>query len=169
MAGQKTGGNLVSTGQLADVDTAARNVVGQRVQGTDAIGGAAEYVYLKGVASTIVGSVVTYDTSTLGAGATTLLVADASGPVAVAMAITVAATWGWYAIQGTVPVDTVANSAAAVAGGKNPGRETTDGKVGDGRAAGDEINNFFQRVATTAAAVVEHQIDHPFVNNFTGA
>jgi hypothetical protein len=135
------------------------------VYGTDALGNAAEYIYLTGVASTIVGSVVTYDN----AGVTALIVADASGPVAVAMAITVASTFGWYCIQGTIPVDVVANSAACATTAKNPGRETTDGKVGDGRAAGDEINNFFQRVATTAAAVVNCQIDHPFVNNFTGA
>lgn len=163
MAGQKTGN--ASLGNLADVDTSARNPLGTRVRGTDATGNSAEYIYLTGVGSTIVGSVVTYDN----AGLTTLIVADANGPVAVAMAITVASTFGWYCIQGTVPTDVVANSLAAAAGGKNPGRETTDGKVGDGRAAGDEINNFFQRTTTTAAAVVNCQIDHPFVNNFTGA
>lgn len=165
MAGSKTGGAILSVGQLTDVDTSARNPLGTRVQGTDALGNSAEYIYLTGVASTIVGSVVTFDQ----AGLTTLIVADASGPVAVAMAITVASTYGWYAIQGTIMVDVVANSAAAATTAKNPGRETTDGKVGDGRAAGDEINNFFQRTATTGAALVYCQIDHPFVNNFTGA
>jgi hypothetical protein len=165
MAAQRTGDQIASIGAFGDVDTTARNTVGTRVKGLDASGNTAEFIYLKGVASTIVGSVVTFDH----AGLTTLLVADASGPVAIAMAITVASTWGWYGIQGVFPTDVVANSAAAAAGVKNPGRETTDGKVGDGRAAGDEINNFFQRVATTAAAVVNCQIDHPFVNNFTGA
>lgn len=165
MAAQKTGPALATSGNLTDVDTVARNPLGTRVYGTDALGNSAEYIYLTGVASTIVGSVVTYDN----AGLTTLIVADANGPVAVAMALTVASTFGWYCIQGTIPVDVVANSAVCAAGAKNPGRETTDGKVGDGRAAGDEINNFFQRVVTTAAAVVNCQIDHPFVNNFTGA
>lgn len=165
MAGQKTGALLASVGNLTDVDTAARNAVGTVVAGTDDFGNFAEYIYLKGVASTIVGSVVTYDH----AGATTLIVADASGPVAVAMAITVASTFGWYAITGTVLVDVVASSAAAATTAKNPGRETTDGKVGDGRAAGDEINNFFQRVATTAAALAYCSLSRPFVNNFTGA
>lgn len=165
MAQMITARQGASTGKLGDVDTAARNVVGARVKGIDDFGNEAEFVYLKGVASTIVGSVVTFDH----AGTTTLIVADASGPVAVAMAITVAATFGWYCIAGTVLVDVVANSAAAVAGGANPGRETTNGKVGDGRAAGDEIANFFQRVATTAAAPAYCQIDHPFVNNFLGA
>jgi hypothetical protein len=162
MATLKTGN--ASNGNLTDIDTVARNPIGIVVEGTDDYG-YAEFIYLKGVAVTVIGSVVTYDH----AGATTLIVADASGPVAVAMAATVANTFGWYCIVGTVPVNVVANSAAAAAGGKNPGRETTDGLVGDARAAGDEINNFFQRVATTTAALALCQINHPFVNNFTGA
>lgn len=168
MAAVKAGA-LASIGLLTDIDTSARNVVGTVIEGLDDFGGYAEFIYLKGVASTIAGSVVTYDVSSVGAGATTLIVADACGPVAVAMAATVASTWGWYCITGMVLVDVVANSAAAAAGGANPGRETTNGKVGDGRAAGDEINNFFQRVATTTAALAYCQINRPFSNNFTGA
>jgi hypothetical protein len=163
MANTKTGN--ASAGNLTDIDTVARNTVLTTVEGYDDFGGYAEFIYLKGVASTIAGSVVTFDHL----GATTLIVVNASGPVAVALAATVASTWGWYAVVGTVLADVVANSAAAVAGGKNPGRETTDGKVGDGRAAGDEINNFFQRVATTTAALAYCQIGHPYVNDFTGA
>lgn len=125
-----------------------------------------EYVYLKGVASTIAGSVVTYDA----AGVTTLIVADASGLVAVSMAANTSATnYSWYGIRGRFTTDVVANSAAVGTTAKNPGRETSDGKVGDGRAAGDEINNFFQVTATTAAALVPCDISYPFVNNFTGA
>lgn len=167
MAAFKTGAALASVGGITDIHlTTARNPLGMRVQGVDAFGNSAEYIYLKGVASTIAGSVVTYDHL----GVTALIVADASGPVTVAMAAIDAATsFGWYCIQGTISVDVVANSAAAATTAKNPGKETTDGKVGDGRAAGDEINNFFQRTATTAAALVPCQIDHPFVNNFTGA
>lgn len=165
MAAQITGPALVVLGKVGDIDTTQRNPLLTLVAGVDSLGGYAEYIYLKGVASTIVGSVATFDQL----GVTTLIVADASGPVAVALALTVASTFGWYAFSGTFPVDVVANSLAAAAGVKNPGRETTDGKVGDGRAAGDEICNFFQRVATTAAAVVACQFYRPFVNNFTGA
>lgn len=165
MAAQKTGAYLTTTGLLTDVDTVARNTIGIQVDGYDDFGGAARFIYLKGLAATIAGTVVVYDHT----GATALIAIDLSGPVAVAMAPTVVNTFGWYAICGTVLTDVVANSAVAVAGGKNPGRETTDGKVGDGRAAGDEINNFFQRVATTAAALAYCQFYYPFVNNFTGA
>jgi hypothetical protein len=161
MAGQKTGALLASVGNLTDVDTAARNPVGSRIAGTDDFGNYAEYVYLKGVASTIVGSVVTFDE----AGVTALIVANGKGPVAIAMAVTVASTWGWYGVVGTFKADVVANSAD----NSTVGRETTDGKVGDGRAAGDEIANAFQREATTAAALAYVQIDRPFVNDFLGA
>lgn len=150
------------SGQLGDVDTTQRNDIGARA--FDNLGN--EYIYLKGVASTIVGSVVTFSGLT---GLTALIVADMSGPVAVATGLTVASTWGWYAIYGIVPVDVVANSAAVATTAKNPGRETTDGKVGDGRAAGDEIIGFIQLAATTAAAVTNCQLNYPSVNNFTGA
>ncbi len=163
-----SGGKAV-VGAPGDVHTTARNIVGTRARGLDTSGNDAEYIYLKGVASTVVGSVVTY-TSAAADGLTALIVADMNGPVAIATAITVASTWGWYGIQGDFLTKVVANSAAVAASAKNPGFETTAGMVGDGRAAGDEINNFFQLVATTSpTADVLCRIDHPFVNNFTGA
>jgi hypothetical protein len=141
---------------------AAQNLVGTRARGKDTTGNTAEYIYLKGVTSTIVGSVVTFDE----AGTTTLIAANAKGPVAVATAVCDAATsWAWYGIQGTFLTDVVANSAD----NSTIGRETTDGKVGDGRAAGDQIANAFQRAATTTAAVVLCQFDHSFVDDFLGA
>lgn len=117
-----------------------------------------EFIYLKGVASTIVGSVVTFDE----AGVTTLIAANAVGPVAVAQAIVDAATkFGWYGIYGTFLTDVVANCAD---NGKL-GRETTDGKVGDGAAAGDNIYGAVARAATTAAAVILCQFTYPSVND----
>jgi len=149
-------------GYPGDIHASALNTVGTRARGYDTTGNSAEYIYLKGVASTIVGSVVTYDEL----GVSTLLAANAKGPVAVATAITDStSTWGWYGIQGTFLTDVVASSAD----NSTIGRETTDGKVGDGRAAGDQIANAFQRAATTAAAVVLCQFDHSYVDDFMGA
>ena len=156
-----TGAAQSAVGLPGDVDSAARNPVGMRAIGVDTTGNTAEYIYLQGVASTIVGTVVTYDE----AGVTTLIAANAKGPVAVATGLTVASTFGWYGLQGTFLTDVVANSAD----NSTIGRETTDGKVGDGRAAGDQIANAFQRAVTTAAAVVLCQFDHSFVDDFMGA
>lgn len=155
-----SGYTSATVGKTDEVHTTAKNVVGTRAKGVTAPGN--EYVYMKGVASTIVGSAVTYDT----AYQTTLLAANAKGPVAFACAITVASTWGWYCIAGVCSADVVANSAAS----STLGRETTDGKVGDGRAAGDQIANCFQgATATTTAAVVDVHIRYPFVDDFLGA
>jgi hypothetical protein len=163
----KSGGRLASSGPLTRVDLAlGGQPVLTSVRGTDDNNGDAEFIYLQGCAATVKGSVVTYDHL----GQTTLLVADASGPVAVALAAVDAITkYGWYCVKGIVPTLVAANSAVAVAGGKNPGFELVAGQVGDGRAAGDEILNFWQRVATTTAALALCQIDHPSVNNFSGA
>jgi hypothetical protein len=162
MAEYKTGAPGASVGLLTDVDTTQRNPLGAVSDGVDNFGNKAEFIYLKGVASTIAGSVVTFDE----AGVTTLIAANAKGPVAIAMAaIDSTSKYGWYCIKGTVKADVVANSAD----NSTVGRETTDGKIGDGRAAGDQIANAFQREATTAAALAYVQIDHPFVDDFLGA
>jgi hypothetical protein len=84
--------------------------------------GAGEFILLKGVANTVVGSVVNYDDSFQTALNTTGL--STPRPVAVAMAATVANEYGWYQIGGLAVV-AKANSvsfakgaALAVATGK---------------------------------------------------
>lgn len=144
-------------GETDEIHTTAKNTVGSR--GRDKDGN--EYIYLKGIGSTIAGSVVTYDE----VGVTALIAANAIGPVAVAQAATVASTWGWYMIFGSCLVDMVASSADNA----SLGRETTDGKVGDGRAAGDQILGMIARGATTSAALALAQFAYPSVNDITGS
>jgi hypothetical protein len=155
-----TGAPLTANGLPGQVYTLtdSKAVLGQRCFGFDTTGNVAEYIFLAGVTSTIVGSVVTYDE----AGLTTLIAANAVGPVAIATAIVDAATkGGWYGIAGTFLTDVVANCADNA----KLGRETTDGKVGDGAASGDIITGAVSRAATTAAAVVLCQILYPSVND----
>lgn len=163
MAAKKTGVVALSAGALTDVDSTARNPVGTRVMGRDALGNTAEFIYLQGIGSTVEGSVVTFDE----AGVTALIAANAKGPVAIAMAATVANKYGWYCIQGTVD----AMVAASTSDNSTLGRETNNGEIGDGRAAGDEIANCFCREANAgaSAALCAVQIDRPFVNDFLGA
>lgn len=149
-----------AVGAVTDIHTEAKVAVGTRMRGDDGN----EYIYLKGVASTVAGFWVTYDE----AGVTTALVINAIGPVAVAMAATVAATWGWYCVD--APVGVLALVAANSADNTTIGRETTDGYAGDGRAAGDEILNCIARGATAgAAALTTVQFSYPFVNDKTGS
>ncbi len=156
--------NLVGQGPVAhhsntsEVDTSAKMPLGTRA--LDRAGN--EYVYMLGVASTEAGSWVTFDE----AYTTTLLAANAIGPVAVAMAATVASTWGWYCVYGTCSATLAANCADNA----KIGRETTDGTAGDGRAAGDEIYGAISRGATAgAAALAAVQIYYPFVDDANGA
>lgn len=152
-----TGAPLGTVGIPGQVDSAARNALGSRCFGVDPLGNTAEFIYLQGVASTIAGSVVTFDE----AGQTLLIAANAVGPIAVALGIVTAGLFGWYGLSGTFPTDVVANCADNA----KLGRETTDGKVGDGAAAGDNIYGAVSRAATTAAAVVNCQWLYASVND----
>jgi hypothetical protein len=151
------GGAQAFSGDTSVVDSTAQHALGTRAK--DASGN--EYIYMQGIGSTIAGSVVTYDEAFL----TALIAANAIGPVAVAMAAIVANKFGWYCVFGSCDADVVASSADNA----TVGRETTDGKVGDGRAAGDEIIGMVQREATTGAALATVQLTYPFVNDKTGS
>jgi hypothetical protein len=122
------------------------------------------WVYMKGVASCVEGSWVTYDE----AGVTTLLAANAKGPVAVAGAAIVANKYGWFCVS--APCGVSAMLAANCADNVLIGREGADGVAGDGRAAGDEIYNAISRGSTAgASALTTVQINHPFVDDANGA
>lgn len=62
-----------------------------------------EFIYLLGVANTVAGSVVTYNTSTYQT-AIALGTANQGGALAVAMGANVAASYGWYQIGGSAVV-----------------------------------------------------------------
>src|SRR5687767_1469871 len=82
---------------IAETSTVQKHKLGEIVTAEDPTYGAGEFIYLLGVASTAVGSWVTYN---MDDGGTTLLVPNAIGPVAVAMSANVASQYGWYQIQG---------------------------------------------------------------------
>ena len=90
---QRLGHTLIGT-----IDTAAQVPVGTVVRAVDDSLGGGEFIYLQGVASTVVNDVVTYDVNflTVRAAAGNVL----PRPVAFAMQATVASTWGWYQIGG---------------------------------------------------------------------
>lgn len=146
-------------GQPGDVHTTAQNAIGAVAY--DLFGN--EYIYLQGVASTVAGFAVTFDE----AGVTTALAANAKGPVAWATGATVAATFGWYARVGNL----LALVAANTADNSLLGRETTDGTIGDGRAAGDQIYGVMARAATGGSAVLSsiQAYTRPFVDDIYGA
>src|SRR4029450_2020625 len=86
---------------IADASTVARQALGTIMRAKDPLYGTGEFIYLKGVALTVVGSAVLYNPDDF---ATSLLAANDIGPVAVAMSASVAGQFGWYQIQGKAVV-----------------------------------------------------------------
>lgn len=84
---------------ITENSTTQNHPLGTIVQARDATLGVGEFIYLKGVASTTVGSIVTYDDNWQTALATTTVAAP-SQPLAVAMSANVASEYGWYQIGG---------------------------------------------------------------------
>jgi hypothetical protein len=127
--------------------------------------GEGEFVYLKGVASTVAGSWVTYNTDD---GTTALLAANAIGPVAVAMSANAAATsYGWYQINGKA----VGKALAAFADDANVYATATAGSVDDAVVAGDRVKRCKGASALDfpSTGTAEFEIDRPFMDDAVAA
>lgn len=113
-------GNTVVPQKIADTSTTKKVPIGTIVQAWDPTYGVGEFIYLLGVASTIVGSVASYNATT---GQTTLAVGGKRLPrnVAISMSANVANQYGWYQISGVAAVAKKAASsfAAGIALGLN--------------------------------------------------
>jgi len=120
-----------------------------------------EFIYLKGVASTAIGSWVKYDESD---GTTALFIAGQIGPVAVAMSANVASQYGWYQIVGPASA-----KSASVADSGKVYIDTTTGQADDAFVSLNRVENAIWRTAsdtttitgTTAATV---GLSRPYVN-----
>lgn len=123
-------------------------VLGQIERAFDPTYGAGEFILLVGVASTTVGSLVTYDGTTY----QTTLAATTSNqarPVAVAMSANLAGSFGWYQIEGTAVCakSTSSNFAATVAVGVK-----STGKVGATGSGKEILGARTANTATVASA-----------------
>jgi hypothetical protein len=122
--------------------------------------GEGEFIYLKGVANTVAGSVVRYDEDDY---STTLLGADMIGQVAVALSACVAGEYGWYQIKGKA----VAKVLAGFLDNANVYATATAGSVDDAVVAGDRVKKCKGASAIDGPAVgfAELEIDRPFVDD----
>ena len=123
---------IIGLQPIAEVSSTQQHPLGMIVQAYDETYGAGEFVYLKGVASTVVGSAVTYN---MDDGTTALLAANAIGPVAVAMSANVASQYGWYQIGGKA----VGKALASYADNGLVYATATAGSVDDAVVAGDRV------------------------------
>lgn len=106
--------------------------LGTIVRAVDPTYGSGEFIFLAGVASTVVGSVVVYNPDDY---STALASANAVGPIATAMSANVANQYGWYQISGKG----VAKVLTGFADNADCYLTATAGSIDDTDVAGDYI------------------------------
>jgi hypothetical protein len=95
---------------ITDTSTTKGAALGTIVRAEDPSLGVGEFIYLTGVSSTVVGSIVNYDDNFQTA-LDTAAVAGPSRPLAIAMSANGGSSYGWYQISG-LAVATKANSVS---------------------------------------------------------
>ena len=149
---------------IASNSTVQNHALGTIVRATDPTYGAGEFVYLKGVASTAVGSWVLYNPDDF---STSLLAANDIGPVAVAMSACVASEYGWYQISGKA----VGKALAAYADNGLVYATATAGSIDDAVVAGDRVKQAkgASAVDTPSTGLAEFEIARPFMDDATAS
>lgn len=149
---------------IADTSTTAKVTLGTIVRAKDPTYGAGEFIYLKGVASTAVGSWVTYNSDD---NSTALLAANAIGPVAIAMSANVASQYGWYQIAGKA----VGKALTGFVDNANVYATATAGSIDDAVVAGDRVKNAkgASAVDTPSSGLAEFEIQWPFMDDALAA
>lgn len=155
---------IIGSQAIAETSTTLRHPLGTVVRATDPTYGSGEFVYLSGVASTAVGSWVTYHEDDY---STTLLAANDIGQVAVAMSANVASQYGWYQIKGKA----VGKALANYADNGLVYATATAGSIDDAVVAGDRVKKAIgaSAVGTPSSGLAEFEIDRPFMDDATAA
>lgn len=152
---------VIGSQPIADTSTTQNHALGTIVRAVDPAIGEGEFIYLKGVASTVVGSWVTYSADDF---STALLTGDAKGPVAVAMSANVANQYGWYQIGGKASA-----KASDVANNADVYIDTADGTCDDATVTGDRVHNAkWASADDTGTNLAEVEIARPFVDDGAG-
>src|SRR5579859_4921841 len=134
---------------IAVTSTTQNHPLGTRVRAYDPTFGEGEFIYLAGVASTVVGSTVTFNQVT---GATTLSpnTSKLGEPIAVAMSANTATTsWGWYQIAGAAVIK---KTAVKVSPGVQLYQSGTAGRLMSTVATSKQIMNMYTINAATVAS-----------------
>ena len=150
--------------EITDTDTTEKAPVGTIVCAEDPTYGAGEFIYAKGVASTVVGSWVTINEDDF---ATTLLAANAKGRVGIAMSANVASQYGWYQIGGKA----VGKALASYADNALVYATATAGSIDDAAVSGDRVKKAISASAvdTPSSGLAEFEVDRPFMDDGSAA
>jgi hypothetical protein len=152
---------------IGDTSTTQNQVLGTIVQAKDTAStayGAGQFIYLAGVASTVVGSFVTFNQDD---NTTALLAANAIGPVAVAMSINVASQYGWYQIYGKA----VGKCLSGYADNGLVYATATAGSIDDAVVSGDRVKLALgaSAIGTPSTGLAEFEIQNPFMDDGSAA
>lgn len=148
---------------IDETSTTQNHQLGYIVQAVDRgsnANGDGEFIYLKGAANTVAGSWVTYNYDD---GSTTLLAANAIGPVAIAMSANVANQYGWYQIAGKA----VGKALTGYADNGDVYATATAGSVDDAVVAGDRVKlaKGASALDGPATGMAEFEISRPFMDD----
>lgn len=141
---------------IAATDTVQNHQLGKRVDAFYSTQFWGQFIYMLGVASTAVGDFCTlnYDDFT-----TTRLVANAIGPVGIAMSANVASQYGWYQIYGKA-------SGKALTAFADNGRcyaTATAGSIDDTVVDGDLVHNCLGASAVNESTLLaDFEIHYPY-------
>lgn len=148
---------------ISVTSTVKNHDLGTIITGRDPNYGSGEFIYLLGVASTVLGSVVTYNGVATGFPTWQTALAPATAqlgqPLAFAMSANLAAGYGWYQIQGTA----VAATNGTLATGPAKIYLAGSGQITSTQAAGVEVLNAVNVTATGTPAANQAviEIDRP--------
>jgi len=133
--------------------------LGDIIRATDPTYGAGEFIYLKGLDATAIGSAVIYNSDDF---STKLAAADDIGPIAIAMSANLTGYYGWYQIQGkgVAKAGTVVENADVYL-------TASGGTLDDAVVAGDRLKGakWASADGTPSAGLAEIELTRPFVEN----
>lgn len=151
---------LIGNQPVAVASTVQNHPLGTIVTADDPIYGAGEFIYLKGLDTTGVG---TWSTINLDDGSTALLAANAIGPVGVSMSANVTGSYGWFQISGKA----VGKALTAYADDGLVFATSTGGSVDDAVVDGDMVHlaKGASAVGTPSAGLAEFEISRPYTDD----
>ena len=164
MADWTPAGNFLVGQNIDETSTTQNHALGEIVTMKHATYGVGEFIYLQGVASTAVGTWVTYNADDH---STARLAANAIGPVALAMSACVASNYGWYQINGKA----IGACLTGFADNGNVYATATAGSIDDAVVAGDRVKRAkgASAIGTPSAGLAEFEIDRPFMDDALAA
>lgn len=158
-----TSPGYIGSQPIAETSTVQQVPIGTIISAVDPAYGEAEFIYLKGVGSTIAGSAVIYNEAAI---TTTLTTATTSGPIAIAMSANVLANYGWYQLTGEAIVSV---AASVLADGAVSTLAATPGMLTPGVDGITPVYNATAKTATDTPSVgfAQIQIARPWQSAFT--